>query len=960
MINEFLADPPSGLAGDANGDGARSTSQDEFIEIVNRSTAPVDIGGFTISDRDQVRFTFPAATRLPAGEAAIVFGGGRPQGEFGNCRVNGTVFTASLSLNNGGDTITLRDAFGHSMDQVVYPSSQGNASQSINRSPDVTGARFVPHSTIVESRALFSPGTKADGAAFTTGPRIAEIAPQRVAPARASFTLAVDGSGFEPGTTVLIDRRAAETVFINESTMTATVPAEVAAEPGDHTVEARNPGGNRSNLVGLFVIPPPPFIESVLPSVLSVGDVDHAVFITGDNFDTQTVALIEGVIVPPRFINRRELSVTVPAQFVREPGEHELRVRSGDGQLSSAAALRVARPGGRIVSIAPDQAVAGANSLVIEIKGERFEPGSTAYFKETPLVTIFISASELRAELPASLTAEPGIYAIRVDNPGPFVTPEAVFRVLPVLPVIHAIAPDSVGEASGEVTLALTGARFKPGAIARIVSGGIRGDLLSTTVVTPELIEVRLPAALTQKAGRISIRVENPDRGFSSAIDFHVLISDPLIINEFLADPPSGLAGDANGDGARSTSQDEFIEIVNRSDVSIDLSGYRLSDADEVRHIFALGVVVPPGESVVVFGGGRPTGDFGNAQENGLVFKASSGGLSLNNTRDRVRLETGEGRLVQEIDFGPEAGNADQSLNREPDGGGALFSPHSLVGAGRLFSPGTRADGRPLTKKPGLGKVTPDGCRVGAQGLRLSVTGADFVEGAVVLFDNRELATLYLSDSALEAEISAHLLTEGGAYEVRVRNPKRELSGAMKFTVIDDPPRIDSLAPARVGTLAASLDVTIEGERFQRGAVVVIDRETLTPATVKRDRLTFVLPERFSTRAAALEIRVRNGDGNLSDGLLLTVENGPLITRVPRSRIRAGRGDVRLEVSGVGFKPGVRLFVGDTAVATVFVSETRLSAVLAAELTARPGALVIQARNLDGGRSNKITIRVVA
>ena len=36
-----------------------------------------------------------------------------------------------------------------------------------------------------------------------------------------------------------------------------------------------------------------------------------------------------------------------------------------------------------------------------------------------------------------------------------------------------------------------------------------------------------------------------------------------LIINEVHADPASDLPGDANGDGTRSASVDEFIEFVN-------------------------------------------------------------------------------------------------------------------------------------------------------------------------------------------------------------------------------------------------------------------------------------------------------------------------------------------------------------------------------------------------------------
>src|SRR6266550_4233886 len=89
IINEYLADPPAGAAGDANGDGTRDGTQDEFVELVNEGTAPLNIGLFTISDATTTRFTFPAGKVIPPGEAAVVFGGGTAIGSFGNAAVNG-------------------------------------------------------------------------------------------------------------------------------------------------------------------------------------------------------------------------------------------------------------------------------------------------------------------------------------------------------------------------------------------------------------------------------------------------------------------------------------------------------------------------------------------------------------------------------------------------------------------------------------------------------------------------------------------------------------------------------------------------------------------------------------------------------------------------------------------------------------------------------------------------------
>src|SRR5438552_16485462 len=111
-----------------------------------------------------------------------------------------------------------------------------------------------------------------------------------------------------------------------------------------------------------------------------------------------------------------------------------------------------------------------------------------------------------------------------------------------------------------------------------------------------------------------------------------------LTINEYLADPAGSaagdLAGDANGDGVRDAVDDEFVEIVNIGAAPLNVGLFTISDATQVRFTIPAGKVIPPGESAVVFGGGTPTGAFGNGAANGPVFTAGSGGLSLTNGGD--------------------------------------------------------------------------------------------------------------------------------------------------------------------------------------------------------------------------------------------------------------------------------------------------------------------------------------
>jgi hypothetical protein len=163
-----------------------------------------------------------------------------------------------------------------------------------------------------------------------------------------------------------------------------------------------------------------------------------------------------------------------------------------------------------------------------------------------------------------------------------------------------------------------------------------------------------------------------------------------LVINEIHADPDSSL-GDANSDGIIDTADDEFVEFVNISSSSLDISGWTFKDALDIRHTFPAGSIIAPDCGLILFGGGTPSGLFGNS----LVQIASSGNLGLNDHGDFVYLYDDTMTIVIDLSFGEEAGD-NQSITRDPDiTGGQPFIKHSLAtgSGGSLFSPGTRIDG---------------------------------------------------------------------------------------------------------------------------------------------------------------------------------------------------------------------------------------------------------------------------
>ncbi len=176
VINEILADPPSGRAGDANADGVRDASDDEFVELVNTGTAAVCLAGWTLGDAHEAeRHVFPLGAALAPGRALVVFGGGVPTGGFGGASVQWAAFNGRLHLSNAGDVLTLRDAGGAQAKRLSWGDCAGGpcASEhhggalgiegSLVRWPELTGT-WRAHAEVAGAR--FSPGVRADGTAF--------------------------------------------------------------------------------------------------------------------------------------------------------------------------------------------------------------------------------------------------------------------------------------------------------------------------------------------------------------------------------------------------------------------------------------------------------------------------------------------------------------------------------------------------------------------------------------------------------------------------------------------------------------------------------------------------------------------------------------------------------------------------------------------------------------------------
>ena len=203
-------------------------------------------------------------------------------------------------------------------------------------------------------------------------------------------------------------------------------------------------------------------------------------------------------------------------------------------------------------------------------------------------------------------------------------------------------------------------------------AGSSDSDSVAISITEDELTEYKedFVFELQNVAGGESAELGTKST-FTLSLDNDDYESTALILNEFLADPAADdentteIEGDANGDGVRDGSQDEFIELINSGSESMDLSGYEIHDRTGLRHTFADGSLLPAGMPYVVFGGGLPVNI-----DNPLVDTASTGYIGLNNGGDLIVVKDNSGVEVIIFEYGgptPYNGGADQSLTRDPD-----------------------------------------------------------------------------------------------------------------------------------------------------------------------------------------------------------------------------------------------------------------------------------------------------
>ena len=302
--------------------------------------------------------------------------------------------------------------------------------------------------TVVEN------GVTSTSASFTiaAAPAISSLSPSSAMAGGPAFTLTVNGTGFFSGAVVNWNGSPLPTNFVSATQLAAQVAASLIAAPGTATVTVVESGATSGGAT--FTISAGPVITSLSPDVVTVGGPAFTLTVNGSGFVSGAVVKWNGSALATNFVSATQLTAQVPASLIAAAGTANVTVV--ENGVTSASATFTVTAGQVITSLSPDSATAGGPAFTLTVNGSGFTSGAVVHWNSTGLTTTFVSATQLKAAVPANLIAAPGTASITVVMAGTTSPSEPFTITVPSLSL--SASPTSSPTQNANVSLTMNSA----------------------------------------------------------------------------------------------------------------------------------------------------------------------------------------------------------------------------------------------------------------------------------------------------------------------------------------------------------------------------------------------------------------------------------------------------------------------------------------------------------------------
>jgi hypothetical protein len=139
----------------------------------------------------------------------------------------------------------------------------------------------------------------------------------------------------------------------------------------------------------------------------------------GTGFQVGANVQIGGTVLPMNVSTDQLATVAVPGTAVASLGIMNVKVLNPDGGQSGSLPLTVVNGTPVINTVTPSTITSGGPTFTMVLDGTGFTTSSVARWNGTLLATNYVSPTQIRAVVPASLFVKKGSYTVDVQNPAP-------------------------------------------------------------------------------------------------------------------------------------------------------------------------------------------------------------------------------------------------------------------------------------------------------------------------------------------------------------------------------------------------------------------------------------------------------------------------------------------------------------------------------------------------------------
>ena len=326
--------------------------------------------------------------------------------------------------------------------------------------------------------------------------------------------MTVHGTNFVYNSVVKVGSSSKTTTFVNDTTLTATIPVTDMDSAGTFSISVFNPtpGGGTSNSQTFTVNNVTPVTSELIPDTRGVGSAQFTIIVNGSNFVYNSVVRFEGSDRVTTFINSTQLQATILAGDQAVAGTYSITVFSPTpgGGTSNAQTFTVGNPLPTTESISPTTANVGGIAFSDTVTGTNFTAGSIVRVNGSNRTTTFISSTQVVATILASDIDSAGTDTIRVFNPTPGggTSNPQILTVNNVVASISTLGTSSknVGDAGFSETV--NGSGFVYNSVVKFNGSSRTTTFVSSSQLTAQLLDTDLDTA-----GTFDVTVFNPTPG---------------------------------------------------------------------------------------------------------------------------------------------------------------------------------------------------------------------------------------------------------------------------------------------------------------------------------------------------------------------------------------------------------------------------------------------------------------